>query len=252
MVMPDDSLYFWMYEQGLKQVSLPLIQGAAIAQGRELREKDIQNYWNGWYNSFYRKRDLLDISLPVRTPESYEDLQKHPCIGYPEPTRIWVPCNQDNHPMIKWGKGCLSIYDAMCWPGCVYLAENMYMTRRIVIDIDGDHDKDNLDLDAIEFGSQWIDKTHCIAKTQSVGDLMQDAPINLKCMPVSFHLTFAVDKLVPTMHFPYAHIDIVGNARNSLRYYKTKVYNQLAPLPMTEEIWQELQSYLQRRRNESA
>lgn len=237
-----------MYEQGLKQSNLALIQGAAIAEGRELRPKDIQNYWNGWYNSFYRKQDLFDISLDKRTPESYQEFPSHPCLGKPEPIRTWVPCNHENKPMIKWGKGCMSIHDAMCWPSCMYLAENMYMTKRIVIDIDGDHDENNLDLDVIKFGSQWIDRTHCIAKAISVRDVNKEVDDMVGSLPVSYHLTFTVDKLIPTMHFPKSHLDIVGNARNSLRYYKNKQYNGLAPLPMTDEIWKELYQFLEERK----
>lgn len=248
MEIPNGSVYFWMYEQGLKHTNLDLIMSSMISHGRQLRDKDIQNYWNGWYNALYRKRDLLDLSLPTRVPKPYKDFRPHPCSAYPDPIQVWVPCDKDNRPMIKWGNGCLSIEDAMQFKGCIYLAENMYMTKRIVIDIDGDHDEGNLDLDTIAFGSEWITKTHCIAKTTAVKEQMPDAPDYLLSKPVSFHLTFTTDKLIPTMHFPYAHIDVIGNARNSLRYYKTKEYNKLSAMPMTDDIWKSLIDYLERRR----
>ena len=71
-------------------------------------------------------------------------------------------------------------------------------------------------------------------------------PINA---PVSFHLSFMVDRVIPTMHFPKAHIDIIGNQVNSLRYLKTKRWNGMVPMMMTAKIWNEITDYI-RMRNE--
>ena len=69
-------------------------------------------------------------------------------------------------------------------------------------------------------------------------------------MPASFHLTFAVDRVIPTMHFSKAHMDIVGNKENSLRYLKNKIWNGIEPLPMNEAIWDDIKSYVERRNND--
>ena len=53
------------------------------------------------------------------------------------------------------------------------------------------------------------------------------------------------------MHFPEAHIDIVGNRRNSLRYMKDKRWNGLQPIEMTDEIWHELQEFVKNRKQDN-
>ena len=49
--VPQGSIYFWMYEMGLKHVDLDEIRIACYSAGKNIRDKDFQNYWNGWYRS---------------------------------------------------------------------------------------------------------------------------------------------------------------------------------------------------------
>ena len=49
--VPEDSIYFWMYTQGLKHVNLEDIELACKAIGKDIREEEVKNYWNGWYRS---------------------------------------------------------------------------------------------------------------------------------------------------------------------------------------------------------
>ena len=49
--VPSDSIYFWMYRQGLKRVPINDVYWALRQAGKEIRKKDEENYWNGWYNS---------------------------------------------------------------------------------------------------------------------------------------------------------------------------------------------------------
>lgn len=252
--VPDGSLYYWCYTMGLKRIDISELIGSVTANGRELREKDIQNYWNGWYRSDTKDRPVFSLGhkssrqLQYRTTR-WGDYPPHPYIGMPEFEQRWVPCDGSLRPLIKWSSGCMQKVDAECMPGCQVLGENMLATKMIVIDCDGDHDKDSLDLDAIRFLSRYIHMTHSLAKPKTVSEYGQLAygAEDIAYQPASFHLTFSVDKVVPTMHFPKAHIDIVGNKRNSLRFWKNKVWNGRAPIPMTDEIWEDIKRYIERK-----
>lgn len=248
--VPSGSIYYWMYEQGLKHVDLREIEAACNAAGVAIREKDERNYWNGWQRSdLYRgpgKDDIFEISHGrIRERGASEEFLDIPFDQYPpfpegeapeDVEKRWVPCSKDNKPLIPWSQGCMSICDAVAMSRQVYLAENMKGTRLIVIDCDGNHG-DELDWETMWFLNRWRGETHCLVKPG------YDTEI-----PQSFHLTFAVDRMIRTMHFPYAHIDIVGNRKNSLRYWKNKQWNGIEPAPMTKERWAELQSYIRYRK----
>ena len=241
LILPEDSLYHWMYIQGLKHVKLELIEREVAAAGRHLRSKDIQNYWNGWYNNtLYNDNDPWNLKSPkdksvkITDTMSFAELESNPLFGYPEIENRFVPCNAMNKPMIKWGSGCMTETDALYYPGAVYMAENLKGTNYIVIDCDGDHG-DELDAETITFLGKWLESTHAMIKP---GDI-----------PVSFHLTFVTDKLIPTRHFPESHIDVLGNKNNQLRYMKNKVWNGLEPMVLTGDIWNEVMEYVKKRRN---
>lgn len=253
--VPEGSLYIWCYSQGLKHIGLEELLSAVRCAGKDLRPKDIENYWNGWYNSdMYRTNGDSVFSLRHKIVSSslgyldmaYSDYPVHPYIEYPEVQNRWVPCNKDNKPMIQWGNGCLTKGDAEAWPNQVYLAENLKGTKIIVIDCDGDHDT-QLDFGTIARLSYYRDKTHCLDKPKMIWEYegYEDVQIDF---PASFHLTFTVDRLIPTMHFPWANIDIIGNAKNSLRYLKNKTWNGIDPAPMTNEIWDDIKRYVKNRR----
>ena len=249
MDLPNGSLYFWMYQQGLQGVSYQDIVDACRCQSREIRPKDEQNYFNGRYKRelYLSTRDIL--SAPVKhgtqSPLAYEEYPIHPYLDMPEVEQRWVPCNADGKPLYKWSNGCLSYYDAKCMKYCRSLAENMKGTKAIVIDCDGDHG-DELDFETIKFLSKYIGRTHCLAKPKLVRDYTNDTH-GLDEIPASYHLTFTVDRVIPTMHFASSHIDVIGNKGNSLRYLKNKVWNQIDPIPMTPEIWNDIMNYVHRK-----
>ena len=242
--LPEGSIYFWMYTQGLKHVPLSDIVLACQMAGVEIRQKDEQNYWNGWYRSdMYSgpRRSALEFGSVHAAGKNYfqleyRDYPVHPYLGQPDPANRFVPCDKDNRPLIKWSSGCLEMDDARAYKDAVYLGENLKGCKFIVVDCDGDHG-DELDLDTIRFLSQF--RTHRLSKP---GD-----ENTVDGMPVSFHLTFRVDRVIPTMHFPKAHVDIVGNRHNSLRYFKNKEWNGVEPIDMTDEIWDEIKSYIRTR-----
>ena len=94
MKVPAESIYFWMYEQGLKHVDLGDIESAVKAAGKIIRQKDYQNYWNGYYNSdLYhgpRSEDIWSLANrrvkqePEYFSTSYLDYPFHPYVNLPE------------------------------------------------------------------------------------------------------------------------------------------------------------------------
>lgn len=231
VTLPPDSLYLWMYRQGLKGTDFEMILKACVSEGRDLRQKDIANYWNGYYRRKLYAEDPWVLARNDKPEIKWDQLQPHPYIGMPEIEQRYVPCNASNKPLIKWSRGCMTLNDASLYPGKVYLAENLKGTKLMVIDCDGDHG-DEIDTQTVMFLSKFKSMTHTLSKDNGV----------------SFHLTFSVDRLVPTRHFPHAHIDIIGNRVNSLRYFKTKRWNGLQPMPMTSDIWDELHEFCERRK----
>lgn len=248
--VPDGSIYLWMYTQGLKGTNINDIIEACRACGKEIRDKDFTNYFNGLHKhvvidntdifSFKTSRSSTKSFFDIR----YEDYPEHPFNwDVPEIQDRWVPCNKDNKPMIKWAKKCMTQDEAESMNDIQYLAENLCGTHMIVIDCDGDHG-DGLDLETIDFLYQFSSMTHTLSKPKMCSDYGINIPRRFYDIPASFHLTFAVDHVIPTMHFPIAHIDIIGNKCNSLRYYKNKVSNDLPLLVMNDYIWEELKEFI--------
>lgn len=252
VIDPNASVYFDMYRWGLKQIPLQDIEEACKSVGKFLRKKDVENYWRGYYKS-NRNSGFFNINrkeYPVAVDKLDHELSawpEHPYIGQPEIEQRWVPCNDINKPMIKWSNGCLNQTDALAWPHSVYLAENLRHTRFIVIDCDGDHDDNDLDLETIMFLSSYLDKTHAMVKPKLVWEYDGYNGTGIE-IPASFHLTFVTDRIIPTIHAPEAHIDILGNETNQLRYYKKKLWNGMEPIMMTKEIWNDIRGYCKRRK----
>jgi len=259
--VPDGSIYFWMYNEGLKHTPIEEIQEACAAAHVDIRPKDMQNWVNGWMRS-----DRTTGVKPSGNPafvkgknyfntELYE-YPENPSMAIGERTDCWVPCSSQNKPLIKWSQGCMSKEDAISYYGSCYLGENMKDLHHIVIDCDGDHN--GLHLDTIRFLAKYRDKTHCLNKPKMLTDYPEYYSTVMNeggyqedefFLPASFHLTFMTDRWIPTMHFPNAHIDIVGNRNNSLRYWKNKWWNKLSPLQLTPEIWNDIRDFIGRKEN---
>lgn len=259
MDVPGDSIYMWMYTQGLKHVPLRTIEYECAATGKEIREKDYRNYWNGYYRSdlytsgtwanLFKFKKRADTPSTAFTGKPYSGYPIHPYLRLPEVENRYVPCDGSNKPMIRWGKGCMTQVDATSMLNQVYLAENLAGTKLIVVDCDGDHDKGRLDMDVIDFLWKYSGITHTMSKPKAIADY-EGYQHTDDIRPASFHLTFRVDKVIPTMHFPWCHMDIVGNMHNSLRYFKDKQWNHVPITDMTPEIWDDLRRYVERRRND--
>lgn len=194
----------------------------------DMTESQAEAYFSGFY-----KVNLYDKDLPQSAEATkLEDFPRNPFANTPTPPNRFIPCNLDNMPMIKWKKGGMTKRIAKIRLGAAYLAENLKGTNTVVIDIDGNHGE--TDWEVIDFFKSYTTKTMC-----------HHDPANKDYS--SFHLTFETDRLIPTTHHPYARIDILGNANNQARYFKNKLPNGLKPMELTEEVYQEIQSYLERR-----
>ena len=234
--VPDGSIYFWMYNQGLKHVPIKDIKLACSKIDKPIRPKDFQNYWNGYYKyNLYQGShvmSLLDAPLEQTIKPfysmNYYDYPVHPYLDMPEIMNRFVPCTAKGTPIIKWSKGCMTSEDAMAMVQCQTLAENLKGTRFIVIDIDGDHGNE-LHKKTYEAFHDLAQQTHCLNKPG----------FNV---PTSYHLTFSVNRVIPTYHFTKAHIDIIGNRANSIRYFKNKIWNNKDPMIMTDSLWNNIQS----------
>lgn len=249
-----ESIYLWMYRQGLSMRPLSEVLAEAVMAGHDVRQKDVRNYWNGWYRHdlYFSGRDATSIIMPSASSgvPSYDSLPDSPYLGMPEITCRYVPCSEENRPLIKWGRGCLSMVDAVSWPGCHYLAENLRGTRLVVIDVDGDHGG-GLDVETLRFFAYWRDETCCHDKPDLVLDHVPPEcyDLSVKALPTSYHLTFTTTKVIPTMHFTRAHVDVIGNQRNSLRYFKNKSFNGIPPMPMDSETWGRIFDYVEGRQH---
>lgn len=234
--MLPDSLYLWMYRQGLARYTWDEVALCLMRHRREARDKDWVNYWNGWFQQelYGRTNRMADAMGHMGSRlMAYSMYPVSPYEDSPEVENRWVPCNSENRPMVKWGKGCMTKADAMAMSGQVFLAENLLGTKMLVIDVDGDHNN-QVDQETLDFFGPMRDITHCLSR-----------PGPEPCL--SYHLTFATDRVIPTMHFPMAHVDVIGNMRNSLRYRKDKTYNGMPMRMMDEALWDSIKNYLERR-----
>ena len=253
--VPDGSIYLWCYTQGLKHVPFEDIEAACAAKGVAIRPKDHQNWINGWMRSDRTTGVRPEFNVAFTDGKNYfnqtlSQYPENPSYSIGERSDCWVPCNAENKPMIKWSKGCFTMADALAINGCVYLGENMKDRHRIVIDCDGDHD--GLHLETIVFLSKYRDMTHCIDKPRRVIDYPNGPTVTIDGwwkLPTSYHLTFLTDRWIPTMHFPKAHVDIIGNRNNSLRYWKNKQWNGVEPIWLTPEIWEDIKQFIERKEN---
>ena len=239
----DGSPYYGMYHCGYYGVPFEDCVAKCKRNGIALRSKDIRSY-----NEGLAKRGMVNLTmngLPNVKPSQgmaikdakLGDFPKLP-IGWVPPERRFFPCTSDNRPMQKWGwkkndDGSVfapELYlkvDARALSPCGWVGQNMLYQRFIVLDIDGrGHGAD--DHEVIAFGNQFRDTTFT----------MEDP-----AKPGSFHLYFETDRLIPVCHFPWAKLDLMGNAVNAAVYLKTKRSNGLPLRILDDEVWQAMMAY---------
>lgn len=244
--VPEGSIYFWMYTQGLRGCDPVEVAGVLEQAGKAIRGKDWVNFWNGrnnheGYLPNTTTKKLFEFG--TGTTSNSRKYFKRDFGMYPDLTTApdmvvdrWVPTDGHGRPLCSWKDKAMSMADAMNSPGRVYLSENNLDCHRVIFDIDGDHGQ-HIDAPLLKHMDKYRSLTRCITRP---GDYV-----------VSYHLEFICDRVIPTMHFPSAHVDILGNEKNVLRCLKNKESNHLSAIPMTIDIWNDIREYIQfKERNE--
>jgi hypothetical protein len=176
-------------------------------------------------------------SLRLATQPSFdgmrlEDLPMLPD-GWRGCERRFFPCTADNRPMMQWGwkpgfePNLMLRRDAEAISPVRWVGQNMLYQNFIVMDIDG-VGHGTMDQEVIDFGNRFRDMTMTLEDPRKYG---------------SFHLYFMTDRLIPVKHFPYAKLDLMGNAVNAAVYFKNKVSNGMPAAMLTPQIWNALQEY---------
>ena len=234
---PNESIYLDMYRWGLKQIPIEDIERECSRVGKEIRKKDYQNYYNG-FNKSRMSSDPKSVLKIIQETKGVLDkpLYDFKVNKFEQPRARWVPCNEHGKPLIKWTQQELyQPEDVIYYPDSFYYAENLKHCHVIVLDIDADHGN-QVDEDTLRFFNRYMNKTHCLYKESYDG------------VPKSYHLTFYTDRIIPTVHCSWAHVDILGNEGNQLRYRKNKARNGLEPMYLTPELWDEIRTYLKGRK----
>lgn len=237
-----ESPYFSMYKAGYYGYSIEEVVSFLTKLNIPLREKDIRNWQAGAFkhqlyesvlnpfisenpSSLHRGKMFEDTDL--------EDFERFPD-DWVSTEKRFFPCTEDNMPMTKWGWSSTftpTLYtdsDARAISPSGWIGQNMLYQKFIVIDIDGVGHGET-DPYVIAFGNMYKDKTMVMEDPNKVG---------------SFHLYFETDRIIPIKHFPFAKLDLMGNAKNAAVYLKNKVSNGLPMAKLTNEVWHKLMSYI--------
>lgn len=241
-----ESPYFAMYRCGLNGIPLDEVCEYCRQLGIAIREKDVRNYNDGSFKrSFAKPTSNFNPHLVKKTAATkvlttrLEDFKTLPD-GWRGTDKRWFPCSWENKPMQKWGYSkeyVPTLYDrdtAIALSDCGYVGQNMYAQTFIVIDIDGEG-HGVVDEETIRWGEKYRNITECWSHPSKPG---------------SFHLYFNTCKIIPISHFPYAHIDLMGNQTNAAVYTKIKQSNGINRMMLTKDIWKDFQSYISKRREE--
>lgn len=224
---PGASVYFLMYQLGLRGISWDSIVSYANFQGKILREKDAAN----WARGYMKNQDPFAIEQSPawrQTTLSLDQFSVRPA-GYREPIDCWVPCSAECRPLVKWSKTRCTEAQAWAYRNCEILGKNLRGMKLVVIDVDGDHTGEP-DWDVINYWSRFINYTFSRVKVDNQG------------RPISFHLEFYTDRIIPTMHFH--KLDLLGNMNNQIQYLKpNKVENRIPRAPLDDYILGELNAY---------
>lgn len=236
---PGQSPYFAMFEAGKLGIDLGELALALSAMGIPVREKDVRNWENGMFARQMRGMPE-EQAAKIRSEPTFDKLPRLPQ-GWVGTERRFFPCTADNRPMQKWGWSrefnpqLMTEQDARIVSPCGWVGQNLLYQRFIVLDIDG-VGHGCRDDQVIEFGWKFRNSTMC----------MEDPG-----KPGSFHLYFETDRLVPVRHFPWAKLDLMGNAVNAAVYRKNKVSNGLPMMRLDGDIWNMVEEYQKRRKEEA-
>lgn len=241
---PGESPYFAMFRCGNMGIPVQECLDHCTQMNIPLREKDVRAWSEGEWNFKVRRpssilNPLLKPGYEAAVPivgSSLTDFETWPP-RWSGSDRRWFPCNEQNMPMQKWGYSdgySPTLYEreqAKALSPIGWVGQNLYAQPFIVMDIDGvGHGM--RDDQVIAFGNKYRNITETWENPEKPG---------------SFHLYFKTDRQIPISHFAYAKLDLMGNQKNAAVYTKAKSSNGIPMAELTEEIWQDLQSYLNER-----
>ena len=261
---PGQSPYFGMFQAGRVGYTIEEVTQHCTMMGIPLRAKDIQAWQDGAFknqvaNAMFersvqeRRKSVINPVQPQSYPTNLpslrlstqpdfdtlrlEDLPLLPP-GWRGCERRFFPCTPQNRPMQRWGwtdsfqPALMLRKDAEALSPCRWVGQNMLYQPFVVFDIDGvGHGR--LDEEVIRFGSRFRNITMTLEDPRKPG---------------SFHLYFTTDRLVPVKHFPWAKLDLMGNAVNAAVYFKNKRSNNVPPAMLSSDIWNAMQAYQQSRK----
>lgn len=248
---PGESPYIAMYTAGLKGIPIEEISAHLHLIGTQIRQKDINNWSRGFnkrvdykpepQESFNPMSKIKAAKLRQKPFESYKlsDFWTYPSSWKGTPIRFF-PCSKENKPLIRWGwqgdiqPKLLDYNTAKSKSPCGWVGQNMLYQQFIVIDIDGTGHGE-FDSKTINFGYSLRQNTLTFEDPKKPG---------------SYHIYFATNRMIPVKHFPWAKIDLMGNAVNAAVYFKDKVSNGLPMATLTEQVWSQLIAYELSRKEE--
>lgn len=249
------SPYYAMYEAGLYGYTAAEVTDYCMRLGLPLRSKDYANFENGAMRSRFRNVQyeqpagglnpvINASSTSLWTDDLSFDMLPSLPIGWTPPSRRFFPCTSDNRPMMKWGWSkdytpqLMSASDAQALSvvkgGPGWVGQNMLYQNFIVLDVDGEG-HGGRDSQVIAWGSKYASETMTLCD-----------PLK----PGSFHLYFATDRIVPVRHFPWAKLDLMGNAVNAAVYFKNKKSNGRSMAELTKEVWDDMMDYVRERKQQ--
>lgn len=240
------SPYQAMFTAGFGGVPLEDCVSYLASIGVPVRAKDVAQWEAGSFKYRMKIMNPMSTNAPLQltlpSGVSFEsarlsDFEKLPD-GWVGTKKRFFPCTSDNKPMKKWGwssdydPGLMDCSSAKALSPVGWVGQNMLYQPFVVMDIDG-VGHGTRDEYVIAFGNMFRDKTMCMEDPNKKG---------------SFHLYFKTDRLIPVKHFPYAKLDLMGNAVNAAVYLKNKRSNGLPMAELTEEVWRSMMQYQQWRK----
>ena len=268
MLVHGQSPYFGMFRAGRLGYTIEEVTAHCTSHGIPLRAKDIQAWQDGAFKNqvsqaMFEQRlaerratpgsrinpngrvPPITTNLPSLRLASQPDFDTVRLDDLPRLPRGWrgcerrfFPCTKDNRPMMQWGwkedfePNLMLRRDAEVLSPVRWVGQNMLYQNFICMDIDG-VGHGTTDQAVISFGNMFKDITMTLEDPKKQG---------------SFHLYFMTDRLIPVKHFPYAKLDLMGNAVNAAVYFKNKVSNGNTPIMLTSDIWDAMQEYQRQRK----
>lgn len=253
LLVHGESPYFGMFTAGRNGYPIEEVLKHCSMCGIPIRNKDIRSWEDGWFyhqtSAEYKRQpgSVINSLKPrrvIRIEDQFDSMKLSDFPTFPSGWRgtekRFFPCSENNTPLMPWGwkedfePNLMYKIDAKVLSPVGWVGQNMLYQPFIVMDIDGvGHGR--RDEKVIEFGTRWKNMT-----------LTMEDPDK----PGSFHLYFTTNRIIPVKHFPWAKLDLMGNAVNAAVYFKNKISNGIPAMELDEGIWNAMMLYQKRRKEQ--